>query len=156
MVADVTAHLADYLDVGRHKLQVLASERLSRIPWGQLSPLLDGTALFSAEELAILQRICKTAIASTVDSDVSSQSAEAEPADVQSVPARCALHDGKDCRVAACNTLARTTATVAATVARPTLAAPAEVAPTEASPPVAQDEYGIKCRYSSKSASKQL
>ena len=57
MVADMTArvlaHLADY--VGRHKLQVLASERLSRIAWGQLSPLLDGTALFSAEELAILQ-----------------------------------------------------------------------------------------------------
>ena len=48
MVADVAtrvlAHLADY--AGRHKPQVLASERLSRIPWGQLSPLLDGTALF--------------------------------------------------------------------------------------------------------------
>ena len=149
MVADVTAHLADYLAVGQHKLQVLASERLSRIPWGQLSPLLDGTALFSAEELAILQRVCKTAIAPTV-------AVEAEPADVQSIPARCALHDGKDCRVAACNTLARTTAAVAATVARPTLAAPAEVAPTEASPPVAQDEYVIKCRYSSKRARKQL
>jgi hypothetical protein len=61
MVADMTArvlaHLADY--VGRHKLQVLASKRLSRIAWGQLSPLLDGTALFSAAELAILQ--CGTA-----------------------------------------------------------------------------------------------